>query len=84
MEVTKVNMGSSEPEVYKVDLDNPVTNETEETTSDPTGVVGSDENSNPAQEQEAVQPQGEVQEAETPVLEEVTEDKVEEVKVIKE
>ena len=79
MEVTKVNMGSSEPEVYKVDLDNPVTNETEETTADPTGVVGSDENPEPAQEQEAVQSQGEVQEAETPVLEELTEDKVEEV-----
>ena len=42
MEVTKVNLGSEEPEVYKVDLDNPPvqqteeqTNETEETTTDP-------------------------------------------------
>ena len=83
MEITKVNLGSQEPEVYKVDLDNPptqetkeVTNETEETTADPAGVVGSNENTDTPQEQEEVQPQGEVQEAEAPVLEEVTEDKV--------
>ena len=81
MEITKVNLGNQEPEVYKVDLDNPptqetkeVTNETEETTADPAGVVGSDENTDTPQEQEEVQPQGEVQEAEAPVLEEVTEE----------
>ena len=83
MEVTKVNLGSEEPEVYKVDLDNPPvqeteeqTNETEETTADPAGVVGSDENTGTTEEQEKVQPEAEVQEAETPVLEEVTEEEV--------
>ena len=77
-EVTKVTMGSSnsEPEVYKVDLDNPTTNETEETTADTAGVVGSDENVEPAQEQEAIQPEGEVQEEEPSVLEEVTDEPV--------
>ena len=41
MEITKVNLDNQEPEIYKVDLDNPpnqeteeVTNETEETTTD--------------------------------------------------
>ena len=83
MEVTKVNLGSQEPEVYKVDLDNPPvqeteeqTNETEETAADPAGVVGSDENTGATEEQEEVQPEAEVQEAETPVLEEVTEEEV--------
>lgn len=83
MEVTKVNLGSEEPEVYKVDLDNPPvqeteeqTNETEETTADPAGVVGSDENTRATEEQKEVQPEAEVQEAETPVLEEVTEEEV--------
>ena len=67
-EITKVTMGSSnsEPEVYKVDLDNPTTNETEETTVDPAGVVGSDENAEPTEEQETVQPEGEVQEEPLP------------------
>tara|TARA_R110002020_G_scaffold8546_3_gene34099 strand:- start:662 stop:1807 length:1146 start_codon:yes stop_codon:yes gene_type:complete len=85
MEVTKVNLGSQEPEVYKVDLDNPPvqeteeqTNETEETTADPAGVVGSDENTGATEEQEEVQPEAEVQETETPVLEEVTEQEVQE------
>ena len=83
MEITKVNLDNQEPEIYKVDLDNPpnqeteeVTNETEETTADPAGVVGSDENTDTPQEQEEVQPEGEVQEAEAPVLEEVTEEEV--------
>jgi hypothetical protein len=83
MEITKVNLDNQEPEIYKVDLDNPptketeeVTNETEETTADPAGVVGSDENTDTPQEQEEVQPEGEVQEAEAPVLEEITEEEV--------
>ena len=83
METTKVNLDNQEPEIYKVDLDNPpnqeteeVTNETEETTADPAGVVGSDENTEPTQEQEEVQPKAEVQETEAPVLEEVTEEEV--------
>ncbi len=83
MEITKVNLDNQEPEIYKVDLDNPpnqeteeVTNETEETTADPAGVVGSDENTDTPQEQEEVQPEGEVQETEAPVLEEVTEEEV--------
>jgi len=72
--VTKVNLGSSnneEPEVYKVDLTKPPVSETEETAADTTGVVGSDENTRATEEQEAVQPQAEVQEAEAPVLEEI-------------
>jgi len=83
MEITKVNLDNQESEIYKVDLDNPpnqeteeVTNETEETTTDPAGVVGGDENTEPTQEQEEVQPEAEVQETETPVLEEVTEEEV--------
>ena len=72
--VTKVNLGSSnneEPEVYKVDLTKPPVSETEETAANTTGVVGSDENTRATEEQEAVQPQAEVQEAEAPVLEEI-------------
>ena len=83
MEITKVNLDNQESEIYKVDLDNPpnqeteeVTNETEETTADSAGVVGSDENTEPTQEQEEVQPEAEVQETEAPVLEEVTEQEV--------
>ena len=76
--VTKVNIDASpttpDDNVTKVNLDQPVTNETEETTADPAGVVGSDENADTPQEQEKVQPQGEVQEADTPVLEEVVDD----------
>ena len=65
--------------IIKVDLSKPPTqetNETEETTADTTGVVGSDENTDTPQEQEEVQPQGEVQETETPILEEVTDEEV--------
>lgn len=79
--VTKVNLGSSnneEPEVYKVDLTKPPVSETEEATTDPAGVVGGDENTGPAEEQEEVQPQAEVQEAEASVLEEVVDQVVEE------
>jgi len=63
--------------VIKVDLNKPPTNETEETEADPAGVVGSDEDTGASQEQEEVQPEGEVQETELPVLEEVTDEEVE-------
>ncbi len=79
--VTKVNLGSSnneEPEVHKVDLTKPPVSETEETATDPTGVVGGDENTGPTEEQKEVQPQAEVQEAEASVLEEVVDQVVEE------
>ena len=65
--------------VYKVDLSKPPTDETTETEADTAGVVGSDENADTPQEQEEVQPQGEVQETDTPVLEEVTEEEVQQV-----
>ena len=78
-EVTKVDMSkfksADDDGVIKVDLSKPITQETNETTeteADTTGVVGSDENTNTTQEQEEVQPQGEVQE-ELPTLEEVVE-----------
>ena len=84
-EVTKVEKPKFESEgddsVIKVDLSKPPTPKTDETTeteADPTGVVGGDENANAPQEQEEVQPQGEVQEDELPVLEEVTEAEIEE------
>ncbi len=70
--------------VIKVDLSKPTKTEEDEkpeeaptSEADNTGVVGSDESTEPAQEQEEVQPQGEVQE-ELPVLEEITEEQVEE------
>jgi|TARA_R110001592_G_scaffold70291_3_gene215397 hypothetical protein len=80
--VTKVKLSNaSDDNVIKVDLTKPAPtkeiNETEETTADPAGMVGSDENTDPTEEQEAVQPEGEVQEAETPVLEEITDEEVE-------
>ena len=59
--------------VVKVDLSNPITDETKESDSDDSRVAGGDESPEPTQEQEEVQPQGEVQE-EVPVLEEVTEE----------
>jgi len=65
--------------VIKVDLSKPPTNETEETEADPAGVVGSDEDTGASQEQEEVQPEGEVQETEVPILEEVTGEDVEAV-----
>ena len=68
--------------VIKVDLSKPPTqqtNETTETETDTTGVVGRDEDTDALQEQEEVQPQGEVQEAEAPVLEEITEEEVQEI-----
>jgi len=82
--VTKVDLSSkTEDDVIKVDLTKPpVTeepNETKETEADTAGVVGGDENTDTPQEQKEVQPQGEIQEAEAPVLEEVTEEEVEAV-----
>ena len=65
--------------VIKVDLSKPPTDEITETEADTAGVVGRDEAPNTPQEQEEVQPQGEVQETEIPVLEEVTEEQVEAV-----
>ena len=82
-EVTKVDMSkfksAEDDNVIKVDLNKPATDETEETTADPAGVVGSDENTGPTEEQEEVQPQAEVQEDELPVLEEVVEEEVQAV-----
>jgi hypothetical protein len=66
--------------VIKVDLSKPPvteeTNETKEAETDSAGVVGGDENTDAPQEQEEVQPEGEVQEAESSVLEEVTEEEI--------
>ena len=63
-----------DPDVIKVDLSKPPpTNETKENDPDDSGVAGVDESPEPAQEQEEVQPQGEVQE-EVPVLEEISEE----------
>ena len=67
-----------DPDVIKVDLSKPPTNETKESNTDDTGVAGSDEGSESAQEQEEVQQEAEVQ-GEVPALEEVTDD-VEEFK----
>ena len=84
METTKVNLKSQEPEIYKVDLDNPPQpkeeqeeqkpNETTENKTNTEGDVGGNENTKPTQEQKEVQPEEQVQEAETPVLEEVVEE----------
>ena len=60
------------PEVIKVDLSQPPTNETEESNTDDAGVAGVDENTEPSQSEDE-EPQGEVQE-EVPVLEEVSEE----------
>ena len=66
--------------VIKIDLNKPVENETQEEaaevaddTVDDAGVVGSDENAEPVQEQEEVQPEVEAQE-ESATLEEVTDE----------
>ena len=63
---------AEDPSVIKVDLSNP-NNETEESNTDDAGVVRVDEDAEPAQSEDEVQPQGEVQE-EVPTLEEVTEE----------
>ena len=84
-EVYKVDLSkpkATEEEVYKVDLTKPVQNETQEQEVDESGVVDGNENTTTNEEQEEVQPQGEVQE-DQPVLEEITEEpeKVEEEQV---
>lgn len=69
-------------EVYKVDLTKPVQNDTQEQEVDESGMVDGNEDTTTNEEQEEVQPQGEVQE-DQPVLEEITEEpgKVEEEQV---
>ena len=64
---------ADDPSVIKVDLSQPPVDETQEDNTDNTGVAGVDEDTEPAQSENEVQPQGEVQE-EVPVLEEVTEE----------
>ena len=79
-------MSADDDSVIKVDLNKPIQDEkpeekqpeeTEAGTTDDAGVVRVDESTESAQEQEEVQPQGEVQE-ETPVLEEITSEEVKE------
>ena len=67
---------ADDPDVIKIDLSNPLTNETQESDANDSGVVRVDESAEPVQEQEEVQPQGETQDQ---VLEEVTEELAEEV-----
>ena len=62
-----------DPDIIKVDLSKPSTNETKESNLDDTGVARGDESPESTQEQEEVQPEAEVQ-GEVPVLEEVTEE----------
>jgi hypothetical protein len=78
-------MSADDDDVIKVDLSKPIENEKpeeeqpEEATDSPAddaGVVGSDEDAEPVQEQEEVQPEVEAQEQ--PVVEEITEEEVEE------
>ena len=64
-----------DPNVFKIDLDQTPTNETEESNTDNTRVVRVDESPEPTQEQEEVQPEAEVQ-AELSGVEEVTEEEV--------
>ena len=77
---------ADDPNVIKVDMNKPVETqedvkpeETEETSTseaDDSGVVGSDESAEPAQEQEEVQQEAETQEQ--PIVEEITSEEVEE------
>ena len=78
-------MSADDDDVIKVDLSKPIENEKPEqeqpeeatdSTTDDTGVAGSDEDTEPVQEQEEVQPEVEAQEQ--PVVEEITEEEVEE------
>jgi len=62
-----------DPGVVKIDLSAPATNETKESDTDNPGVVRVDESPEPAQEQEEVQPEAEVQ-AELSGIEEVSEE----------
>jgi hypothetical protein len=67
---------ADDPDVIKIDLSNPPTNETQESDANDSGVVRVDESAEPVQEQEEVQPQGETQDQ---VLEEITEELADEV-----
>ena len=62
-----------DPDVIKVDLSNPTTNEAEESDTDDSGVARSDEDAESTQSEDEVQSEGETQE-ETPVLEEITDE----------
>ena len=77
LDLSKFN-SAEDPSVIKVDLSKP-NDETEEGNTDDAGVVRVDEDAEPAQSEDEVQPQGEVQE-EVPTLEEVTEEQVEDFK----
>ena len=66
--------------VIKVDLSKPLTNETEESDVDNSGVAGVDEDTEPAQVEDKVQQEAETQE-EPRVLEEITKEEVTEEKV---
>jgi len=71
---------AGDDEVIKVDLSKPPTpkqDEVKENNPDDQGVVAVADNADTPQEQEEVQPEAEAQE--TPVLEEITEDEVEEI-----
>tara|TARA_X000001388_G_scaffold76817_1_gene75304 strand:- start:188 stop:1339 length:1152 start_codon:yes stop_codon:yes gene_type:complete len=83
METTKVNLTNQDSEIYKVDLDNPPQpkeqeeqkpNETTENKTNTERDVGGNENTESTQEQKEIQPEEQVQETETPVLEEVVEE----------
>ena len=72
--------------VLKIDLDAPISQANEQAeenidaTADDTGVVGSDESSEPVQEQEEVQPEVEAQEQS--VIEEVTDEPTEQQEIV--
>ena len=66
-----------DPGVIKVDLSKPKTNETENSGTNDSGVVGSDESSSTTHVEDKVQEKGETQES--PVLEEITEEEQNEV-----
>ena len=75
----KVEEPKQEDNVTKVNLDKPPKpkeNEVKEDNVNDSGVATESENAEPVKEQKEVQPEAEVQEAETPVLEEVTDEEV--------
>ena len=69
-ETTKVDLSKFEsadnPDIIKVDLTKPPTNETKEDNANDAGVAGVDESPESTQEQEEVQPQAETQEQPVP------------------
>ena len=76
--VTKVDLKQTkqDDDVIKVDLSKPKTDEVKEDNPDNEGVAGVDESADATEKQEEVQPEVEAQE--TPVLEEITEEEVQE------